>query len=105
LKLDFSAPNLQNYIAARIQFDLAGTSNFKLDSSRIGSWLQLKVVFHLPVISVVHEINSGIYVPVTDLAIRRHIRAPLRWVTSEEVVYFPELRIFAEDDGILSCAH
>ena len=78
-------PNHQVPISIHADFRVS-ILDFQTDGLRIGLGGNYKVVFELPLVTVIDEINPGIDAFVFHLCIGRHVRPPLHRVHTDEVV-------------------
>ena len=101
LETEFTAAGLQNQIAFSVRFDLAGTFDFELNQSRIGSRGDREVVLQLLMVSVVDQINSRIQILVADSPVGWYFRMPIRRIVADEIIHSAELSPLTHNGGIL----
>src|SRR5207237_7792138 len=60
-----------------------------------------KVMLHLPLPPVVHQVNSPIYLPVAHLRIRPHLRVPSLGILPHKIIAPPWQLLLPHDPGTL----
>src|SRR5262249_28858029 len=72
------------------------------DLVRIGARRDDPVVFEPALGAVVHQVDAGIHVDVTDLAVVRNVREPLAGIFADQVVALARQRVFPDDLWIVA---
>ena len=77
---------MEHEIALHIDFHFVGAREAKRDGAEVGARTHDEVVFQLPLITVVDEVDTGIDLAVTDLRVGGDVDPPLRGIVADEVV-------------------
>ncbi len=77
---------MQYHIAVDVCFEFVRTLETKRDGHRVGTRGYHKVVFQLPLVAVVDQVNARIELFVSHLGISVDICDPLLWIVADEVV-------------------
>src|SRR5580704_12529284 len=72
--------------SALIPTNVLAPANIELDSMRVGTGRDDKVVLKLALIAVVNQVDAGVNAFVLHLRVVRDIGAPLLWIVADEVV-------------------
>ena len=89
VKANFARRTGKNQVARRIDsqfFARRRTVNSKDNGSRVGTGFDYEIIFELPLITVIDQINAVINVCILDPGVSRDIRAPLGRIAPEEVI-------------------
>ena len=87
MKTNLAAGQLNDQVPIYIRADFRiSIFDFQADGPRIAPGGNLKVVFELALVAIIDEINPGIHAFVFHPGVRRHVRAPLFRVSTDEVV-------------------
>ena len=78
---------MQNQIAVRIDLKLLNAIELERDQSGARARRHHKIIFELPLIAVINQVDAGINILVTDLAKRRHASPPLARIVAQEIIH------------------
>ncbi len=84
---DLAIAETEDQVAGIVAQNVTGAFDVECDTVRVGFGLNDEVVFKLPLIAVIDEIDAGIDTVVPDLGVSRDVGMPFRRVISEKVVH------------------
>src|SRR5438309_1300505 len=96
----FSAAHTKSQVATFVHLDFIGTFNRELDAARIGSRRDNEIVFELPVVAVIDQIDARIDLTVPYCGKGGNIRAPKRRIVADEIIELAGQLFAAADRGV-----
>ena len=79
---DFATRNTQDEVAARVHAEVVRTLEMESNILRVCARRDVKIVFQLPLVAVVDEVDAGIDRLVPNRPITRNVRTPLAGVAT-----------------------
>jgi len=105
LEVEFTVAGLQHQVAGGIDRNLLCSGDLQLNPARICTGRNCEIIFQLLMASVIDQINARVDILVAHLRVGWNIRAPLSRISSDKVIHFADLRIFAHDCRIARGSH
>ena len=86
MQAEFAPRGLEHHIAPLVDSHFLATIDGEPDGPRVRAGRNHEVVFQLPLIAVVNQVDAGIDIRVPYFRVVRHIRAPLCRIIADEIV-------------------